>query len=166
MSTTDRQPGCGSQSVDGGGPSQSLPLVADNTEWMSIIYKWRGDFDNVEVNLLHAEAFETRDTVARDWRSALTDYALGWVTARDGARLVGFVNVIWDGLVHAWIQDTTVARNVRSQGIGTQLVLMAREEAKEAGCEWLHVDFDGPLGNFYYRACGFAYTSAGLISLR
>ena len=140
--------------------------MADNTEWMSITYTWRGDFDNVEVNLLHAEAFETGDTVARDWRSALTDHALGWVTARNGARLVGFVNVISDGHVHAWIQDTMVATSVRSHGIGTRLVNLAREQAMEAGCEWLHVDFDGSLGDFFYRACGFTPTSAGLISLR
>ena len=95
---------------------------------MSIIYKWRGDVDNVEVNLLHAEAFETKDALGRDWKSALADQGLGWVTARDGARLVGFVNVIWDGLVHAWIQDTMVAMDVRSQGIGTQLVNMAGDK--------------------------------------
>jgi GNAT superfamily N-acetyltransferase len=132
---------------------------------MSITYKWREDFENAEVNLLHAEAFETRSGLGRDWLSALTEQGLGWVTARDEARLVGFVNVIWDGLAHAWIQDTMVARDVRSQGIGTQLVNIAREQAKDAGCEWLHVDFDDSLADFYYQACGFTPTSAGLIPL-
>ncbi len=131
---------------------------------MPITYQWRGELDNVEVNLLHTEAFGTRRG-PWDWRSALTEHGLGWVSARDEARLVGFVNVIWDGLAHAWIQDTMVARDVRSQGIGTRLVTMARERAKTAGCEWLHVDFDGSLADFYYRACGFTPTSAGLISL-
>jgi GNAT superfamily N-acetyltransferase len=137
----------------------------DHTEWMSIIFIWRGDFGNVELNHLHAEAFETGGTAARDWHSALTEQGLGWVTARDGARLVGFVNVIWDGLVHAWIEDTMVAGDFRSQGIGTKLVNLAREQANKAGCKLLHVDFDDSLGDFYYRACGFSPTSAGLISL-
>lgn len=47
---------------------------------------------------------------------------------RDDQGLVGFVNVIWDGQAHAFIEDTLVARRARRQGIlGTQrheLVLM------------------------------------------
>jgi GNAT superfamily N-acetyltransferase len=132
---------------------------------MSISYRWRGDFDNVEINRLHAEAFETGDSDARDWQTALTEHSLGWLTARDGGHLVGFVNVVWDGLVHAWIQDTMVAKGLRSQGIGTQLVNLARERATAAGCKWLHVDFDGSLGEFYFGACGFSPTSAGVIPL-
>jgi GNAT superfamily N-acetyltransferase len=132
---------------------------------MSITYSWRGDFDNVEINRLHSEAFETADSTWRDWQTALTEQSLGWVVARDGEDLVGFVNVVWDGLVHAWIQDTMVTGSLRSQGIGTRLVTMARERAKGAECEWLHVDFDDPLRDFYYRACGFSSTVAGLIQL-
>jgi predicted N-acetyltransferase YhbS len=131
---------------------------------MSITYGWQEDFDNVEVNRLHAEAFKSSDV--RDWRAALIEQSLGWVCARDGGHLVGFVNVVWDGLLHAWIQDAMVANAVRSQGIGTRLVSIAREQARDAGCEWLHVDFDGSLGDFYYKACGFSPTSAGLIPLR
>jgi GNAT superfamily N-acetyltransferase len=100
-----------------------------------------------------------------DWKSQLDQHSLGWVTARAADRLVGFVNVVWDGLVHAWIQDTMVATDLRSRGIGARLVRTAREEAKQAGCEWLHVDFDDHLRTFYYQACGFTPTSAGLIRL-
>jgi hypothetical protein len=35
-----------------------------------------------------------------------------------------------------------------------------------AGCEWLHVDFDDDLRGFYFDACGFVPTNAGLLSLR
>jgi GNAT superfamily N-acetyltransferase len=134
---------------------------------MPIICQWRGDVESVEVNALHAEAFETAVTTEDewDWRTLLAQHSLGWVTARDAGRLVGFVNVISDGRVHAWIQDTMVAAEVRTRGIGTQLVQMAREEAGRAGCEWLHVDFADHLEDFYYRACGFTPTSAGLIHL-
>jgi GNAT superfamily N-acetyltransferase len=136
-----------------------------NIEEMSITYRWRGDFDNVEINRLHAEAFETRDLDSRDWQTALTEHSLGWATARDEGQLVGFVNVVWDGLVHAWIQDTMVTNVLRARGIGTQLVNMAREHATDAGCKWLHVDFDDSLGDFYIEACGFSPTTAGLIPL-
>src|SRR5512132_2063768 len=78
-----------------------------------------------------------------------TGTALGWVVARDGNRLIGFVNVPWDGLAHAWLQDTMVAKHARHQGVGTALVAMAVEQARQAGCEWLHVDFEGHLRPFY-----------------
>jgi GNAT superfamily N-acetyltransferase len=87
------------------------------------------------------------------------------VARSDEEDLVGFVNVVWDGLVHAWIQDTMVNSSLRSQGIGTRLVNIARQQAKAAGCQWLHVDFDRSLGDFYYGACGFSSTAAGLIQL-
>ena len=135
---------------------------------MGIDYRWRGEFDNAEVHVLHAEAFDTPvfDESEWDWRALVATHSLGWVVARDGERLVGFVNVVWDGLVHAWLQDTMVAVNARGQGIGTELVAVARAAARDAGCEWLHVDFDEHLSAFYLGACGFRPTGAGLIALQ
>jgi GNAT superfamily N-acetyltransferase len=74
--------------------------------------------------------------------------------------------VVWDGLVHAWLQDTMVAAKARGRGIGTELVAVARAAARDAGCEWLHVDFDEHLRAFYLDACGFRPTGAGLIALQ
>lgn len=128
---------------------------------------WRGEFTTREVNELHAEAFSTRvfDDAEWDWERLVQRHSLGWVTARDGARLVGFVNVPWDGLVHAWVQDVMVAAAARGQGVGTRLVAAAAEGARAAGCEWLHVDFDDDLRPFYLDACGFTPTGAGLLRL-
>ena len=130
-------------------------------------FEWRGAFTNVEVNALHAEAFETRvyDESEWDWAELTRRHSLGWVVARQGGDLVGFVNVLWDGLVHAWLQDTMVARRARGEGVGTGLVASARDAAKAAGCEHLHVDFDEHLRPFYFGACGFTPTWAGLIDL-
>ncbi len=130
----------------------------------AVDFEWKGGFGNEEVNALHAEAFETR-VFDDDWLALLEEHSLGWVVARGGSQLVGFVNVIWDGQVHAWIQDLMVATVERGRGVGTRLVGIAREEAKQAGCEWLHVDFDDHLRSFYYDACGFIPTNAGLIDL-
>jgi ribosomal protein S18 acetylase RimI-like enzyme len=134
---------------------------------MTVIYQWRGDFTNQEVNVLHAEAFGTRvfDESEWNWVQLVHRHSLGWVVARDGTDLVGFVNVLWDGLVHAWLQDTMVAIAARGQGIGTRLVDHARRSVKAADCEYLHVDFDDHLAAFYYGACGFQPTSAGLLEL-
>ncbi len=88
------------------------------------------------------------------------------MVARDGADLVGFVNVVWDGLVHAWLQDTMVALGARGGGVATRLVAVARERSRDAGCDWLHVDFDEHLAPFYFEACGFTPTTAGILRLR
>ena len=134
---------------------------------MTVIYEWRGEFTNTEVNVLHAEAFGTRvfDESEWNWVQLVHRHSLGWVVARDGTGLVGFVNVVWDGLVHAWLQDTMVAVAARGHGIGTSLVDHARRSAKAVGCEYLHVDFDDHLAAFYYGACGFQPTNAGLLEL-
>lgn len=131
---------------------------------MTITYEWRGDFDNDAVNALHAEAFEHR-VLADDWQAQVRRHSLGWVCARDADRLVGFVNVAWDGGVHAFVLDTMVAVDARRRGVGQALVAIAIREARAAGCEWLHVDFDPHLRSFYFAACGFTPTDAGVIRL-
>jgi GNAT superfamily N-acetyltransferase len=133
-----------------------------------VTYEWRGGFTNAEVNRLHAEAFDTRvyDESEWDWRDQVEQHSLGWVVARAGDDLVGFVNVVGDGAVHAWLQDVMVARSARRRGVGMRLVAVARDAARAAGCEWLHVDFDANLKAFYLDACGFTPTAAGLIALQ
>jgi GNAT superfamily N-acetyltransferase len=131
---------------------------------MAVTYQWRGEFQDGEVNELHSEAFESRDEW--NWRDLVDEHSLGWVLARQANNLIGFVNVIWDGRVHAWIQDTMVATQLRGQGVGTQLVTVACDAARDAGCEWLHVDFDEHLRGFYLGSCGFNPSSAGVIALR
>lgn len=131
---------------------------------MTITYEWRGRFDSHEVNVLHAEGFE-HAVLDDDWWGQLNRYSLGWVTAREGADLVGFVNVAWDGAIHAFVLDTLVTARARRHGVGTELVARAVREARDARCEWLHVDFDDHLRAFYFDAAGFTPTNAGLIQL-
>lgn len=82
---------------------------------------------------------------------------------REG-RLIGFVNVAWDGGIHAFILDTSVHPDLRRRGIATALVMEAVRIVRERGAEWLHVDFEPHLTGFY-RACGFRPTEAGLVQL-
>jgi GNAT superfamily N-acetyltransferase len=135
---------------------------------VAITYEWRGAFGNDELNALHAEAFDPRVFSARewDWRAQVEGHSLGWVVARERGALAGFVNVLWDGLVHAWVQDTMVAVSARRRGVGSELVARATQCARAAGCEWLHVDFEDHLRGFYLDACGFRATNAGLIALQ
>jgi GNAT superfamily N-acetyltransferase len=132
---------------------------------VTITYEWRGEFDNTAVNDLHAEGFGHGGD-GLDWRARVHEHSLGWVCARDAdGELAGFVNVIWDGGAHAFIIDTVVAAAFRHRGIGTGLIAAAATHARTAGCEWLHVDFEDRLSGFYFRACGFRPTMAGLIAL-
>ena len=134
---------------------------------MTISCEWRGQFTSAEANSLHAQCFEHRvlSDGEWDWRGQVERHSLGWVCARDGAELVGFVNVAWDGVVHAFVLDTMVAAGARRHGVGTRLVEVAVERSRAAGCEWLHVDFADHLRGFYLDACGFTPTNAGLIQL-
>jgi GNAT superfamily N-acetyltransferase len=100
------------------------------------------------------------------WWDRIRPHSLGWVTARDGdGLLVGFVNVAWDGDDHAFLLDTKTRGTHQRRGIGTRLVAVAVEQARAAGCEWLHVDYRDELGPFYVEACGFRPTAAGLVHL-
>lgn len=46
------------------------------------------------------------------------------------------------------------------------LIEEAVRQAKQTGCELLHVDFEPHLRDFYFGACGFKATDAGLIALK
>ncbi|MGY1841988.1 GNAT family N-acetyltransferase [Modestobacter sp. SYSU DS0875] len=125
---------------------------------------WRGRFTDAELNPLHAEAFGHR-LLDDGWVAQVERHSLGWVTATDAGELVGFVNVAWDGGVHAFLLDTLVRPDHRHRGIGTALVRAAVDGARAAGREWLHVDFADHLRGFY-EGSGFRPTGAGLVALR
>ncbi|MGI8695721.1 MAG: GNAT family N-acetyltransferase [Mycobacteriales bacterium] len=132
---------------------------------MAVTYTWRGAVSNAEVNALHAQAFGTRvfSDQEWDWVALVSRHSLGWTVAREDTLLVGFVNVVWDGLVHAWLQDTMVAASAGRRGVGTALVALARSASRDAGCEWLHVDFGEHLRSFYIDSCCFDPTPAVLM---
>jgi ribosomal protein S18 acetylase RimI-like enzyme len=116
---------------------------------------------NDELNALRDAAWT--HVGDQDWQPIL-QRSLGWVCATDGHRLIGFVNVAWDGGVHAFLLDTTVHPDFQRRGIGRALVEEAAAMAQQRGAEWLHVDYDEELDSFY-RGCGFRPTLAGLIDL-
>ncbi|MEO8108065.1 MAG: GNAT family N-acetyltransferase [Actinomycetes bacterium] len=129
-----------------------------------IEYGWRGPFESSEVETLHAQCFGHAAS-DWDWFRQVDSHSLGWACARARGALVGWVNVAWDGAGHAFVLDAIVATSHRRQGIARRLVAIATEAARDVGCEWLHVDFDDDLRSFYFDACDFTPTNAGLIRL-
>ena len=132
---------------------------------VTIAYLWRGDFVNGEVNALHAECFDHR-VRSDDWATQVETHSIGWVCARDGGHAGGIRerSLGWrcprlrhrhHGCRGQQGASVSARRSSRS----------ATAEARAAGCEWLHVDFDDPLQSFYFESCGFAPTNAGLIAL-
>jgi ribosomal protein S18 acetylase RimI-like enzyme len=128
-----------------------------------ITYRWRGPIADDEMVAL-VDSHGGRSSAG--WWDRIRPHSLGWVSARtsDGT-LVGFVNVATDGGDHAFVIDTKTHGAHQRRGIGTRLVHIAAVHAQAAGCEWLHVDFEPELAPFYFDACGFRPTDAGLIHL-
>jgi GNAT superfamily N-acetyltransferase len=124
----------------------------------------RGELTDSELDALHAAAFG-RPVAATPWRQRLADHSLTWITARLDGRLVGFVNVVGDGGVHAILLDTCVAPDVQGRGVGRALVGAAADEARQAGCHWLHADYEPRLVGFYEDGCGLRHSEAGLLRL-
>jgi GNAT superfamily N-acetyltransferase len=86
------------------------------------------------------------------WRAAFSNQALNVLHA--------------EAFDHAFLLDTAVLHRYQRHGVATRLVALATEQARAAGCQWLHVDFDEEgMGRRYFDACGFRPTIAGLIDL-
>lgn len=84
-----------------------------------------------ELNALFDAAW---GVAAWDFRPVL-ERSLAYICAFDPERLVGFVNLAWDGGVHAFILDTTVHPQYQRRGIGKRLVEEAIGVARARGLE-------------------------------
>lgn len=129
----------------------------------AISFAWRGQITDSEMtDLVRSHGGQP----VSGWWDQIQQHSLGWMSARfETGLLVGFVNMAWDGGDHAFLVDTKTRGEYQHRGIGTELVRQAARFAKAAGCEWLHVDFERPLAAFYFEACGFRSTDAGVIHL-
>lgn len=130
--------------------------------------------DTIEI-AFRIDPFPTLDELQPAWTAAwgapfsgdlakVLSRSLVHAAAYSGRQLVGYVNVAWDGGVHAFLLDTTVDPAFQRRGIARKLVAMVAEAARQRGAQWLHVDYEPQLASFY-AICGFRHTEAGLIEL-
>jgi GNAT superfamily N-acetyltransferase len=126
-----------------------------------ITYEDRPDLTNERLNELYAASWPNHTFC--DFEPVL-ERSLTFECAFFSEQLVGFVYLAWDGGQHAFLLDATVRPEFRRKGIGTELVKRAVRQAAGHGLEWVHVDFEPHLREFYSR-CGFISTDAGLIRL-
>lgn len=130
---------------------------------MNIEYRVNPTVANAELDDLYLLSWPNHHP-PYDFRPEL-ELALAYVCAYAAQDLIGFVRMAWDGSVHAFLLEPTVRPDFRRRRIGRTLVEHAVAVARERGLEWVHVDYEPHLREFY-RACGFAPTDAGLIRLR
>lgn len=126
-----------------------------------VIYRVNPPVTNEALNELFAASWPNYRP--GDFTTVLSR-SLAYVCAYQDERLVGYVNLAWDGGIHAFLLDTTVHPDVRRQGIGIRLVREAVAAAQAQGVEWVHVDYEPHLRAFYEQ-CGFQPTEAGLIHI-
>jgi len=84
------------------------------------------------------------------------------VTCLDGERLVGYADVVSDGIDDAYIRDLIVNPAYQRRGIGSKLLAMIAERIKSDGIKMVHAVFDPSLKEFYTKA-HFTILSAGVI---
>ena len=119
------------------------------------------EIGNREMNDLFLSAWnEHKET---DF-SYLRKNSLAYICAYQEKKLIGFINIAWDGKKHAFLLDTTVDRRFQHKGVGSKLVRQAIDYAFRIGVEWLHVDYEPALEPFY-AACGFRNSKAGIYNL-
>ena len=132
---------------------------------MPIEYPSRFPVDDDALSALHARAFGGDPGRVTPWAARLARHALTWVGAFAAGRLVGFVQVCWDGGEHAFLLDTAVEPADQHRGAGAGLVRQVIADVATAGCAWLHVDFEDQASTFYLERCGFRPTAAGVLRL-
>jgi len=77
-------------------------------------------------------------------------------------RLVGYLDVVSDGIDDAYIRDLVVHPDYQRRGIGLKLLDMVIKRVKSDGIKMINVIFEPRLEEFYRKA-NFVIMSAGLI---
>ena len=85
-----------------------------------------------------------------------------WVACFDNEKLVGYADVVSDGVDDAYIRDVIVHPDYQHRGIGTKLLKMITKRIRSDGIKMVHVIFDPSLETFY-RQADFTIMLSGVI---
>ena len=75
-----------------------------------------------------------------------------WVTCFDNDALIGYADVVSDGVDDAYIRDVIVHPDYQHRGIGSTLLSMIATRIRSDGIKMVHVIFDPALEAFYKKA--------------
>ena len=76
--------------------------------------------------------------------------------------LIGYVDIVSDGIDDAYIRDLIVHPDYQRRGIGSKLLAMVIRRVKADGIKMVNVVFDSRLAEFYRKA-KFVIVSGGII---
>lgn len=120
----------------------------------------------VDPELSAEKLADLRKTVGWDARQDRLAKVIGCtylsVGCYDGDRLVGYVDVLSDGIDDALIRSLVVDPQYQRRGIGLALLRIVNERIKRDQIKTVNVLFEPELAEFYRRA-GFRIVSGGLI---
>lgn len=88
------------------------------------------------------------------------------VSAYDGEQLVGYVEVVSNGVTDAYVQDLMVHPALQKQGIGTRLMQMTIDEMKKRSIFMLSIIYGEESLKDYYEKFGFYTMLCGQMELR
>jgi len=83
-------------------------------------------------------------------------------SVRVRGQLVGFVNVLSDGIGNAFLVDLVIHRDHQRDRIGTAVVKRAVRDMTDDGVQCIEVTFN-PENESFYRSIGFHIFKAGII---
>jgi N-acetylglutamate synthase-like GNAT family acetyltransferase len=84
------------------------------------------------------------------------------VTCFDTDALIGYADVVSDGVDDAYIRDVIVHPDYQHRGIGSTLLAMITNRIRTDGIKMVHVIFEPSLEEFYKKA-HFRIMSSGVI---
>ena len=88
----------------------------------------------------------------------------GWITVRDDSnKLIGFVQILSDGIKHAYILRLLVHRDYQGKGIGTKIMENLMDFLGENGLS--PVLLTKPSEESFYSKFGLSRSNKGFISL-
>ncbi len=88
----------------------------------------------------------------------------GWITARDEShKLVGFVQILSDGIKHAYILRLLVHKEYQGQGVGTKIVENMMELLNQNKLNPILIS--KPTEEAFYNKFGLSRNNNGFISL-
>lgn len=85
-----------------------------------------------------------------------------WIGCFVGRELVGYVDVVSDGVADAYLRDLMVHPDHQRQGLGRRLVTLAIKQVRCDGIRMMNVVFDPRLASFY-QGLGFHLVAGGLV---
>lgn len=88
------------------------------------------------------------------------------VSAYEGDRLIGYVEVVSNGVTDAYIQDLMVHPEMQNQGIGTQMMNIVIKEIKERDIYMLSVIYGEEKLRDFYEKFGFFSMLCGQMQLK